>query len=185
MRGRDLKLCVFAVATLLLGAVPALAIGILPGSTTNLVHDDNYSYATFPPLGGNAVVNDTFNFVAPSGGLGTVTTAIALNTGGNTQPGHFGVANLTITWFNSLNNPIDTLVITNGSGVVSNPGASLLVALAGGAYHILVTGTALSQGGFYNLNVATTPLPPALILFGTALAGLTWLGRRRRLAAGH
>jgi hypothetical protein len=36
----------------------------------------------------------------------------------------------------------------------------------------------------YNITIMATPLPPALILFGTALAGLTWLGLRRREAAG-
>jgi hypothetical protein len=182
MRGRDLKICAFALVTFLVGAVPALAVGILPGSTTNLVHGENYSYATFSTP--NAVISDTFNFVVPSGGLGSFTTAIALNSGGNTQPGNFGVANLTVAWFSGVT-PIDSLVVTNASGVVSNPAASLFLALAGGAYHILVTGTALGGGGIYNLNVATTPLPPALLLFGTALAGLTWLSRRRRLAAGQ
>jgi uncharacterized protein (TIGR03382 family) len=37
--------------------------------------------------------------------------------------------------------------------------------------------------GTYTVSLTTTPLPPALILFGTALAGLGWLGRRRRASA--
>jgi hypothetical protein len=183
MRLRDLKLCVFAFAALLLGAAPTYAVGILPGSTTDIVTGQNYSYSPFPPLVANASINDTFSFNA--GGMNAMTTAIALNPDPTTQ-GPFGVANLTIAWFNSALDPIGTLAVTDGLGVVSNPGASLFLALTGGLYHVVVTGTVLSGGGFYNLNVATTPLPPALILFGTALAGLTWLGRRRRAStAGH
>jgi hypothetical protein len=183
MRLRDLKLCAFALATLLLGAAPTHAVGILPGSTTDLVNGGYYSYATFLPLGPNEVVNDTFNFNVASG-LNAITTGIALNSNPAAQ-GPFGVANLTIAWFNGVT-PIGSLNVTDGDGLLTNPSASLFLALAAGTYHILVTGTALTAGGFYNLNVATTPLPPALILFGTALAGLTWLGRRRRSAApGH
>jgi hypothetical protein len=40
-----------------------------------------------------------------------------------------------------------------------------------------------TAGGSYGINVATTPIPPALLLFGSALAGLGFLGRRRRAAA--
>jgi uncharacterized protein (TIGR03382 family) len=49
-----------------------------------------------------------------------------------------------------------------------------------GTYKLIVDAVV---GGNYSVNLlTTTPLPPALILFGTALAGLSWLGRRRRPA---
>jgi len=38
---------------------------------------------------------------------------------------------------------------------------------------------ASSQAAFEYAGLTATPLPPALLLFGSALAGLGWLGRRR------
>lgn len=54
---------------------------------------------------------------------------------------------------------------------------------AAGHYYLNVSG--LTLGGFkatYTalLEASAVPLPPALILFGTALVGMTLLGRRRR-----
>jgi hypothetical protein len=103
----------------------------------------------------------------------------------------FGIANLTIQWLDAANHILKTLNVTDGSGIVY-PSPSMSFNLATGTlYNILVTGTVLSGGGIYNFNVATTagtdqssvPLPPALILFGSALVGLTALGRRKRKGA--
>jgi hypothetical protein len=54
--------------------------------------------------------------------------------------------------------------------------------LTAGDYTLDITTGGKSDA--YSLTVTATPLPPALILFGTALAGLSWLGLRRRENAG-
>lgn len=154
-------------------SLPAAAVPITPGSSTPLEPGQNYSYTAI--LTANQVINDTFDFTLVDP-LGTTTTGIALNAGG----GDFGVKDLTFKWYTAASVFIDSLVITNGAGVVLDPVASLFLALAAGAYKVIVTGQALTSGGIYNINVATTPLPPALVLFGTALLGMTLLGRRRR-----
>ena len=59
--------------------------------------------------------------------------------------------------------------------------------LAGGTYFFVISGLASSIGGGYlgalSLNVTATPIPPALLLFVTALGGLGVFGRFRRKAA--
>ena len=47
----------------------------------------------------------------------------------------------------------------------------------------LSSATACSGTGFINGSLAAVPLPPAALLFGTAMAGLGMLGMRRRRAA--
>lgn len=163
-----------AMVAIMLTIAPAWAVTIAPGSTTALEPSENYSYTAI--LSSNAVVNDTFNFTVADP-LGTSTTAIALNAGG---AGALGVKNLTIKWYTAGDFLLGTLLVTNSAGLVLDPMASLVLGLATGAYKVIATGQALANGGIYNINVATTPLPPALILFGTALVGMTFLGRRRR-----
>ena len=179
MRVRAVGLSVLMLITgLLVLATPAMAVTMVPDGTYNLVAQEKYSYLTL--IDENAIVNDKFNFVSPAG-MKTITTGIVLNVDGSNNT---GVKNMTISWYDASNALLDSLMVSDGSGFVSNPAASLvLTLLAGGAYHVIVTGQALASGGFYNLNIAATPLPPALILFGTALAGLGWLGRRRRRAS--
>lgn len=163
---------------------------VVPLTTGPFPSGNQYIYQTF--LAGSAVLNEQFDFFnVPTVPLGTITTSVALNSNPPAQ-GPFGIANLTLTWFSNLQGPLGTLQITNNLGVVIDAAASLVVNLLVTApldvYHLLVTGTALNNGGFYNLliqtpagrNQAETPLPPALILFGSALIGLTALGRRRR-----
>jgi hypothetical protein len=74
------------------------------------------------------------------------------------------------------------LNVTNGLGTVLPP-TSLVFALTDPSYHLRVTGTALTGGGAYTVAISTTPIPPALLLFGSALAGLGLLGRRSRRSA--
>jgi hypothetical protein len=173
---RVVRLGIQVAFAIMLLTVPASAVTVTPGSTTALEPNQNYSYTAILP--GGTVINDTFNFTVVGGQLEATTTSIALNAGGD---GAFGVRDLTVQWYNSITNALlGTLIVTNGAGVVVDPLASLVLTLVAGTYKVIVTGQALVAGGIYNINVATTPLPPALVLFGTALLGMTLLGRRRR-----
>jgi len=88
-------------------------------------------------------------------------------------------------------------VYLDGVNIYSNPtfGAVELASLALGnlslGLHTLglgVTTETASSGHFYatfdNISIVQTPIPPALLMFGTALGGIGFLGyRRKKLAA--
>jgi hypothetical protein len=191
MRLRDLKLLVLAVSGLFLGAAPvqATTVPMTPGNAYALESGNTYSSTvlfesiagpnTFLP--GSFTHNYTMQLGASDLPLYALTTSIAFPLGAS-------VKSLTIEWLKPSLVSLGSLVVTNADGsLTGNPplviGLSLLADL--GDYIVRVTGLSASSD-IYNLRITTTPLPPALILFGTALAGLTWLGRRRRsAAAGH
>jgi hypothetical protein len=175
MRGRDLKLCVFAVVTLLLGAVPAKAVPIVPGGQYLLVAETSYDANI--PIHSFATHTYKFDLSTPNPPWQTISSAVTLPTGGSFQ-------NFKLEWFSPLAASLGSLLITNSGGNLTF-NADLVVPLSITGIYTLVISTTGGTGLGYIMNVTTTPLPPALILFGTALAGLTWLGRRRRLAAGH
>ena len=91
------------------------------------------------------------------------------------------IANLRAEWFDT-GGSIGFLDVTDGTGALLSPGALLLVQiLATGNYFLHITGATLGTGAGFVLGVDVTalPLPPALILFLSALLGLGILGRRR------
>ena len=68
----------------------------------------------------------------------------------------------------------------NPNGVLS-PAILLASLVPSDDFSVRLTGFRLANGGSYSAVFdASTPLPPALLLFGTALAGMGFLGRRRR-----
>jgi hypothetical protein len=113
-------------------------------------------------LAAGAEVDYSFNVPAP---LGTISATLAF------------VEGFQIKWFKGGTSEGDKL--TEFVVATKDSPFFLSLALAGSDYFLRVKNTG-AGGADYILNVTTTPLPPALILFGTALAGLTWLGRRRR-----
>jgi len=166
-------------------AQSASAISITPGGPAVALAPGNF-YNDAPIFGAGVDINNQYNFT--SSGLSTTTTAVALNSNPPAQGGNFGIKNLHIEWFDSANATLGGLDITDSLGVVIDASAFLSVSLPPAvlAYHLLVTGKSL-VGGSYILNVSVPgdrqsdlPLPPALLLFGSALLGLTALGRRRR-----
>jgi uncharacterized protein (TIGR03382 family) len=98
---------------------------------------------------------------------------ITVSSGGGTDPAG---EPFKITWIDTLTNSI----LANAVVVAANDPLFLPQLLAGHTYTLIFEAAA---NGSYFVNLTTTPLPPALILFGTALAGLGWLGRRRRAAS--
>lgn len=103
------------------------------------------------------------------------------------DPGAFGkFKNLTLQWLESdgITTVGDFLLVTNAAGVFQTSGPLVVPLIVGNLYHLRVTGDIGSDGGgSYNVNLTATPIPPALLLFGTALAGLGLLGRRSRRRA--
>jgi hypothetical protein len=57
--------------------------------------------------------------------------------------------------------------------------------LAAGDYFFRISGTTAAGGNFYSYKFAVTetPIPPALLLFGTALGGMGIAAYRKRKAA--
>ena len=170
------RFAVFAALVWMAIGAPAQAAPLLPGDSKVLASGDLYSYTTSPALANNQPVNDEFFFSGPAGLIATTTLSVLNPTGS----GSFGVKNLTVTWLDTVTNSSQVLPITNGTGLTINLAAELVTVLTNHLYKVTVTGMALARGGIYNISVAATPLPPALILFGSALAGLGLLGRRRR-----
>ena len=165
MRGRDRKFYVLLAVFAFLFAMPANAVTISPGNAVAvlLTSGNEYVNSNLTFLGAGNV--DSYKFEIASAPFGTITATLSF---GNKGP--FEVA-----WFNSLD------VILGAYSSATVPLHFILDPV--GTYFLKVKNVGAS--GDYLLSVTTTPLPPALILFGTALAGLTWLGRRRRLAAAH
>ena len=94
------------------------------------------------------------------------------------------ISNMVMSWLDPGLNTLASVPVTDGSGneLVTEMTLSLLSGAVLGVYTLRITGDALTTQ-IYNIAVTTTPLPPALLLFGSALAGLGLLGRRRRSAS--
>jgi hypothetical protein len=93
--------------------------------------------------------------------------------------------NFTLDLFNTAapTTSLGTFVDPSGTGLNFS-----YLDLASGDYFFRVageTGAPMGNGYTYKINVAVneTPIPPALLLFGTALGGLAFAGYRKRQAA--
>lgn len=67
---------------------------------------------------------------------------------------------------------------------ISNGGTFVFSLLAGVSNTFSITGNVTTNGvkGSYDIAISAVPLPPALLLFGTALAGMGLLRRKRSAA---
>jgi hypothetical protein len=166
MRLRDMKLLVLAMFALMLAGRPADAatIPITPNNVALVPLTIGNVYTGHSSLGSDG--EDSYNFLLTSAPLGTITASISF------LEGIFKVA-----WFSG-----DTNI--TGYQLASESSPFHWILDPAGNYSLKVLNT--NGPADYLVKITTTPLPPALILFGTALAGLTWLGRRRRSSAvGH
>jgi hypothetical protein len=174
---------------------PQAAEATLAGATV-LLPGTEYTGGNSTFLGGSLVAGsgftDYFSFNLLGDPLGTTTFAGSLDINPNSTLD--GIKSLTLEWWLDSNadgsiadeligtSLLGTIAVTDASGGLLSNGP-LALSLAAGLYHVKVTGLVATAGGSYGINVATTPIPPALLLFGSALAGLGFLGRRRRAAA--
>jgi hypothetical protein len=128
---------------------------------------------------GGAVVDEYWFFSVPSAyAAATELTVSTANIYGSTS-----FALLKVQWF-------DVNYVTSSFSALTplvdvNLGGALALTLAAGHdYALRFNGHTLSDIDAatysFDLAVTETPLPPALLLFGSALAGLGFLGRRSR-----
>jgi hypothetical protein len=157
-----------------LGTLPDVSAGTEFGAAWN----------HFPSEGGPFF--DTWNIHA------TGPLLIVGQSQGTTHDGEGYIQNLTLSWIGGFG----SLAATNSSGVDDVISALGFAILSAGDYAFTVAGTLIGgdpqaysfkfaasaipdDGGPQNV----TPIPPALVLFGSALAGLGLLGRRPRRAS--
>lgn len=176
-----------AVGAVLLAA-PAKAATLVPmsiGDTNTLALDTQYLALISHPGTGDLSGSDSFFFeYAPPPYFS------ALNSTTNLTIGASGFSSLTLSWIGPLGSGVNLGPLNAIANLTNVP---LPLTLSG--IYELVIAWALpdsSANGTYTTSVLTPtrgsdnnplPLPPALVLFGTALVGLTALGRRRRQRA--
>jgi hypothetical protein len=168
---RVVKSCLQIVLGLVLLAGPANAVTTIPGFLGNTLTNGLYKTGDVDKPSSTPFV-DVWEFNVLAGPLVTVVKPTVLNPDGSQS---YGIKNLTFKWQELA----PSLVFTDGSGQQNNA-LSLVATLTPGLYHLIVSGTTLGQGGTYSYTLAATPLPAAVVLFGSGLLGLSLLGRRRR-----
>jgi hypothetical protein len=177
---------VFAGMALAIGtvfAVPAWAavdLAVLSGSTAVATLDQPLSIGDGGIIFGSSTDSGAnlnhrvFFAVAENATANISATPNELSAGGTTW---FDVDGLTYQVFDANTNAAV-------SGVVATANVLSFAALAGGAYYVdfdgIVSGT---LGGNYTGNIALTPIPGAILLLGPALAGLGYVGYRRKQTA--
>ena len=178
-------------ATLMAGPVKAVTtVSIAPGGGPYaLAIGTEYDYSTPGGIFGLAAGTgntDIFRFSAASTFAGVINTTIAFGLGDTA-----GFKKFDLTWVNEAS-PLTILASASfvpGGSVVNLP---LPVAVAG-VYRLIIdwaTKPSPSLGASYQTSLfvpgdrqSDLPLPPALLLFGSALVGLGVLGRRKRNGA--
>jgi len=151
---------------------------MFPSTVIRAVNGDD------PPIGGGTLAaGDTFldEFVIDVQNLAgqpvNITYDVTQENPGNSN---VGIANLRFEW----NNDGSVITFTDGAGVAQF-GTSVIFSrvLATGINTFRVRGTVLSQGGDYTAVITAVPLPPAALLFGSALLGIGALRRRKENSA--
>jgi hypothetical protein len=180
MQSRVVSIAVaFGLALLALPA-QAATLSMQVGGTNALVAGNVYTTAvpvcnpagSFGP--GAAHFDDAYFFTySPPPTLGALST-----TTNNILSTTFGIDNFSFVW-----RYVDVpQILASGSAPFTNLALALNLA---GTYELILSGDPRSGGGQYtaSLTVNPVPIPPAVLLFGSALTGIGLLTRRRRLKA--
>jgi hypothetical protein len=157
---------------------------LTPGDSAPLNADTEYNGSGFHTTGNNSdIFAFTYSALPNLNPTSYSTTNITL--------GGSGYSNLNVSWI-WVDGATTIINAINGLGGIGGQIPASLPLLGAGTYFLVFdwvvpNGTA----GLYTFKIQTPfvenntqlPLPPALLLFGSALAGLTVLGRRKRQGA--
>ncbi len=178
------------LALLLSATASAATIPVTMNPATEL--EDGNTYVGSRTVAGSplqSVVVDEYWFFSVTPGITaeTLLTVSTVDIFDATRWNHLRVAWYEVDHVTSTYDALTPLADVNVSG-------ALALALAGGGkdYALRFVGSVMEGVAdatySFSLQVTETPLPPALLLFGSALAGFGFLGRRRsarwRAAAG-
>lgn len=165
-------LAVIAISGSLAWASAAGAVTLVEGTTVPLTANTLYFFDSGEMAGGLTDTHE-FGFTYSPPPLLEATASITINTLAGFD---FGMDEFTWQWIA----PDTTTLIASGSGEVTDAVLQLLAQT--GDYILRISFVTSSGGGQYDITLGTSvvPLPPALLLFGTGLAGLAVLTRRRR-----
>jgi len=161
-----------AVAGLLALAAykPAEATTINPGDTQAI------STNNLPNSAGFTSINKVFTFTLSA----AVDTTIEIFA--NVVPGSgsaITLGNPTLFYMDDPSGPI-AVAPSSGAGLVGNSFEGIYASLAAGDYEFLVNGLYKGNKASVNGFISAAPIPPALLMFVTALAGLSVFGYRRK-----
>lgn len=178
-----------AVATLFsLAAASAATVPITPGGSVTIQGNANYTYESVKPLPSNTSADDkfTFNYVGSHLALPQVFLSVSINPIGGFSGSFVSFVANWIDLTASVKTNFFTETFFSGGGGLIAPvifGHSYMLEMlwTTGANNAASYHTTLSTGA--GVIPAPTPLPPAAILFISALAGMGLLGRRRMKAA--
>nr|WP_298685051.1 hypothetical protein [uncultured Dongia sp.] len=165
------------------------AAGLTLGVATSPASASNFDLGTLS--------SDTTGFVANFGtGIQTFSDQIAFSLTGLSTSLVGSISDVVTTFLgapvNSVNFVLDLFSVgdpvtslghyedLSGTGIAFN-----YADLAAGDYFFRITGSTAAGGNFYSYKFAVTetPIPPALLLFGTALGGMGIAAYRKRKAA--
>ena len=190
MLSRLLGATLMAAAALAV-VVPAKATTITPGGS--VAADTINTFDANPPALGSQVsfTHDyTFTGVGSLDSSALITVLLPFPNPGLVT-GQPGIANLVISWLKTDFTPLASLTLTNVNGQTLAFTFDYAFGVISDAI-LRLTGTTLKSENkaFYDVTLTFSknsntdlPLPPALLLFGSALVGMTVLGRRKRKGA--
>ena len=149
---------------------------VIGGADTAIVNFGNDIVAADVDKSNSGAFSDVF-FLTNSTGDDTFLNFLINTTFSNGQL--TGIANLEFAFSNG-----DIFSgITDANGVLSPVPFALTTAFDVGTLTLTVTGDPFGAIPSYDFQASVVPLPPALLLFGTALGGMGWLSRRRKESA--
>jgi hypothetical protein len=158
------------------------------GGTTYTANTTDLFVANPAPFGTKEQIDHYYTFTGLDSLQGTADVTVHVSFPGGSSP---GIDNLFVKWLDSTQTIVlASIQLTNGSGQTIASTLQYTFTLVNDAVLYLTGKSNLNAGAQYDVTLRFSgdgqnevPLPPALILFGSALVGLTVLGRRKRQGA--
>ncbi len=182
-------LCSAAFLAAFASSVSAATISVSPGDLallgegTTFTADETVSAGTTRP--GSQRDNRRFNHAYFfNAGISDIDFSAMTKVGKN---GRSAIQNLTFIWTDKTTKEVvSRLKVTNSKGKLVGSGMSPLALLEGHDYKLKVKGQTGRKSGRYGFDVVSdgvptaVPVPPAMLLLGSAMFGLVLLGRRKQ-----